>query len=197
MRIARAVLMFIASLLLTFPAAAQTQITTAVIEGVVTDASGGVLPGVNVAVKNVATNLARVLVTDGEGRFNHFQGGSVYWTPWTGGHEVHGSIRDHWAGLGWEQGFLGFPVTGEMATPDGVGRFNHFEGGSIYWTPWADSHVVHGAIRAQWAALGWERGTLGYPTSDEYAVPGGQRSTFEHGALTWIQSSGRVEVSIG
>lgn len=131
----------------------------------------------------------------GAGRYNHFQGGSVYWTPWTGGQEVHGSIRDRWAGLGWEQGFLGFPVTGELATPDGVGRFNHFEGGSIYWTPWTDSHVVHGAIEAQWAALGWERGPLGYPTSDEYAVPGGRRSTFEHGALTWSQSGGHVEMT--
>ena len=51
------------------PAAAQTQITTAVIEGVVVDASGAVLPGVDVEVRNVDTNLTRTLVTDRDGRF--------------------------------------------------------------------------------------------------------------------------------
>ena len=50
-------------------AAAQTQITTAVIEGVVTDPSGAVLPGVGVEIRNADTNLARSLVTDRDGRF--------------------------------------------------------------------------------------------------------------------------------
>jgi hypothetical protein len=51
------------------PVSAQTQITTAVIEGVVTDASGAVLPGVDVEVRNVNTNFTRSLVTDQNGRF--------------------------------------------------------------------------------------------------------------------------------
>ena len=50
-------------------AAAQTQITTAVIEGVATDPSGAVLPGVGVEIRNADTNLARSLVTDRDGRF--------------------------------------------------------------------------------------------------------------------------------
>ncbi len=53
----------------TLPARAQTQITTAVIEGVVVDASGAVLPGVDVEVRNVDTNFTRTLVTDRDGRF--------------------------------------------------------------------------------------------------------------------------------
>src|SRR5947209_850501 len=39
------------------------------IEGVVTDASGGVLPGVTVAIKNMDTNVSRDLVTDERGRY--------------------------------------------------------------------------------------------------------------------------------
>src|SRR5580765_3069181 len=39
------------------------------IEGIVTDASGGVLPGVAVVVKNLDTNVARDLVTDAGGRY--------------------------------------------------------------------------------------------------------------------------------
>jgi hypothetical protein len=50
-------------------AAAQSQITTAVIDGTVVDASGAVLPGVEVEIRNADTNLTRTLTTDREGRF--------------------------------------------------------------------------------------------------------------------------------
>jgi len=49
--------------------AAQSQITTAVIEGTVVDASGAVLPGVDVEIRHVDTNLTRTLTTDRNGRF--------------------------------------------------------------------------------------------------------------------------------
>ena len=57
------------SLALAVPAVAQTQITTGVIEGMVTDASGAVLPGVSVDARNAETNLTRTLTTDRDGRF--------------------------------------------------------------------------------------------------------------------------------
>jgi len=54
-------------------AAAQTQITTGVIQGTVVDESEAVVPGATVEVKNVETNIARTLSTDGEGRFVFLQ----------------------------------------------------------------------------------------------------------------------------
>ena len=39
---------------------AQSQATTGVIEGTVTDATGGVLPGVTVTLRNTATNFEQV-----------------------------------------------------------------------------------------------------------------------------------------
>jgi len=48
---------------------AQSQATTGVIEGTVTDPSGAVLPGVTVTMKNTATNYVVTQVTDGGGRF--------------------------------------------------------------------------------------------------------------------------------
>ncbi|HEY7059675.1 MAG TPA: TonB-dependent receptor [Vicinamibacterales bacterium] len=57
------------SLAFSAPTWAQTQITTAVIEGIVVDASGAVLPGVDVEVRNVDTNFTRSLVSDRDGRF--------------------------------------------------------------------------------------------------------------------------------
>jgi Zn-dependent metalloprotease len=130
----------------------------------------------------------------GGGRFNHFQGGSIYWTPATGAHEVHGLIRAKWASLGWECSFLGFPLTDETTTPDGIGRFNHFQGGSIYWTPATGAHEVHGAIRDKWASLGWERSRLGYPTSDEQPFGSGRISYFQGGYIFWFPWIGAVVV---
>ncbi|HMD33507.1 MAG TPA: carboxypeptidase-like regulatory domain-containing protein, partial [Vicinamibacterales bacterium] len=49
--------------------AAQSQITTGVVDAIVLDTSGAVLPGVDVEIRNVDTNLTRTLTTDRNGRF--------------------------------------------------------------------------------------------------------------------------------
>jgi len=136
---------------------------------------------------------------DGAGRFNHFigsGGASIYWTPAGGALEIQGAIRTLWAATGWERGPLGYPTTDETTTPDQLGRYNHFtgSGGSIYWTPGTGAHEVHGAIAARWAALGWERSPLGYPTSNEYTVTGGRASTFVHGTVTWNAATGATTI---
>jgi hypothetical protein len=66
----RMLLVLFASLVL-FPvvAFAQSQATTGVIEGTVTDASGAALPGVTVTAKNTATNFEQTTTTDRNGRF--------------------------------------------------------------------------------------------------------------------------------
>ncbi|WP_020662100.1 GH25 family lysozyme [Amycolatopsis benzoatilytica] len=137
---------------------------------------------------------------DGIGRYNHFngaQGASIYWTPATGAQSIHGAIRTKWASLGWERG-LGYPTTDESGTPDGIGRYNHFngaQGASIYWTPATGAQSIHGAIRTKWASLGWERSGLAYPTSDEFAVTGGRRNTFQHGTITWFSADSTTQVA--
>ena len=45
-----------------------------------------------------------------------------------------GDIRNKWLSIGGASSVLGQPLTDELTTPDGIGRFNHFQGGSIYWT---------------------------------------------------------------
>jgi uncharacterized protein with LGFP repeats len=131
---------------------------------------------------------------DGHGRYNHFQGGSIYWSPETGAFEVHGLIRDKWAALGWEQSFLGYPTTDESVTPDTRGRYNHFQNGSIYWTPQTGAFEINGAIHDKWASLGWENSPLGYPISDEEPSSGGwtRQSRFEHGIIKWSSDQGAV-----
>ncbi len=56
--------------LLATPAAAQTQITTGVIQGTVVDATGAVVPGANIEARNLDTNAIRSLTSDGDGRFS-------------------------------------------------------------------------------------------------------------------------------
>ncbi|MFP5218321.1 MAG: SpoIID/LytB domain-containing protein [Actinomycetes bacterium] len=132
---------------------------------------------------------------DGAGRYNHFERGSVYWSPSTPAAGVWGAIRQRWAAMGWEKSALGYPVTDETPTPDGRGRFNHFQHGSVYWSPATGAHDVQGAIRARWASLGWETGRLGYPVSDQYVVAGGSRSDFQGGSITWNASTGATTVT--
>jgi uncharacterized protein with LGFP repeats len=103
-------------------------------------------------------------VAGGRGRASDFERGVIAWTPQTGAHEVHGAILRRWITLGRENG-LGFPLTDELTTPDTRGRYNHFENGSIYWTPQTGAQEVTGVIKNTWAGAGWERGPLGYPTS--------------------------------
>ena len=129
---------------------------------------------------------------DDPGAYNHFEGGSVYWSPAIGAREVRGSIRVTWARLGWENSTLGFPTTNELPTPTKPGAYNHFQAGSIYWSPATGAHEVRGAIREAWARRGWENSALGFPTSDEYAVPGGRASDFQFGRIVWTPQRGAV-----
>jgi hypothetical protein len=130
------------------------------------------------------------------GRFRHYRGGSIYWSPASGAHDVRGAIRDTWAQLGWERGGLGYPVTGDSRAGDGVGFFNHFQGGTIIWGPASGAYEVRGAIRDTWAQLGWERSGLGYPvTGDSRAGDGvGFFNHFQNGTIIWGPATGAREV---
>ncbi|QNQ89420.1 hypothetical protein GP475_01335 [Corynebacterium poyangense] len=125
----------------------------------------------------------------GLGRFNHFEGGSIYWTSTTDAHVVWGAIRQRWADLGWEQSPLGFPTTDEVFTPDLRARFNHFQHGSIYWHPEYGAVEVPGGIRNIWHNNQWERGTLGYPIAVPQTVSGGAVQQFQGGEIGVFRAS--------
>jgi hypothetical protein len=106
------------------------------------------------------------------------------------------AIDDKHAALGGSGGFLGAPTSAETTCPDGVGRFRHYNGGSIYWTPSTGAWEVHGDIRGLWASLGWETSPLGYPISDERNTPHGtgRVSDFQRGSIYWDGVRGAYEV---
>ena len=133
---------------------------------------------------------------DGVGRYMHFQRGSIFWTVQTGAWEVHGALGEKWIELGAGQGLLGYPLTGEMSTPDGQGRFQHFQKGSLFCGPGSGAHALFGPIRDRWAQMGWENGFLGYPAADEAPTPDGAGTCcqFQHGVIYWTPETGAHEV---
>ena len=129
--------------------------------------------------------------------FQNYEGGVIILTQLSPSKvfEIHGDIYKKWVQMGREN--YGLPLTDETATPDTVGRYNHFtDGKSIYWHPTTGAHAIYGGIRALWSSLGWERSELGYPTSDEMNAPDGigRISYFQQNAIYWTAAAGPVVV---
>lgn len=104
-------------------------------------------------------------------------GAQIWWSIGTGANVILGAIYSKWLSLDRERSFLGLPIGDELNAPGG-GRFNNFQGGSIYWHPTIGAFEVHGAIRDLWLSLGGP-GTIGYPTTDELDIPSGRVSCFK------------------
>lgn len=131
----------------------------------------------------------------GAGCFTHLSNGkSIYFSPDTGSQLVRGVIRNRYESLGWERSFLVYPTTNERCGLLRSGCFNHFQGGSIYFSPNTGAWPVGGAFRDAWASKGWERSPFGYPITGE-KHPGGEAPAnhrvqqFEYGFLYWNGSS--------
>ncbi|MEV6554407.1 hypothetical protein AB0M22_01710 [Nocardia sp. NPDC051756] len=106
----------------------------------------------------------------------------------------------------------GAPLDDARGTADG-GQFQRFERGVFYTEPNVNggkAYAVNGPILAKWGELGWERGALGYPTSNVYhlstggfAIPligyfgdtPGRWSKFQHGVIYWTEATGAHPVS--
>ena len=105
--------------------------------------------------------------------------------------EVNGEILAKYLLSGGPSGSLGFPRTSEMMGAHGVGRYNHFVDGSIYWFPLLGAYIVSGVIKDKWVELGAEGGPLGYPTADaENLEGGGVRGRFQYGMIHYLPGRG-------
>ena len=130
------------------------------------------------------------------GAYQHFTGGSIYFHPSTGAHRVTGGIRNLWEAQGWERGQMGYP-TGEETTTAGGGVYQTFQGGTAYWHPGSESYFVHDAIMGTYGFYNWERGELGYPSSDETpSANGGVYQIFQGGTAYWSPRSGSHAVPL-
>lgn len=130
------------------------------------------------------------------GRAQDFRNGRIIWSAKTGAKVVGGGIGGAYVAAGGPGGWLGFPTSDELATPDRIGRFNRFQNGNIYWTAKTGAHAVGGAILADWGKAGYERGPLKYPTGDEIDTPNkkGRVQAFQIGGYYWTPSNGAHSV---
>ena len=86
----------------------------------------------------------------------------------------------------------GEPVIREGPTVGNRGWYNLYSRGAVYWTPTTGSWEVFGDIYSYWAGKKWESSPQGYPTSNEYDIPGGRQQNFEKGHLRWTASNRQV-----
>ena len=149
-------------------------------------AAGGVQAG-------LLPTSSETVAPDGIGRYNTFSGGrAIFWSPSTGAHLLLGGILDRWWGLGGPRSGLGYPTSTEFALPGDRGTGVTFQGGHVYWSPATGAFEVQGSIGVAYQRAGGVSSSLGLPVSGEYDVPGGRRSDFQHGSLTWLRGTGAV-----
>ena len=95
-------------------------------------------------------------------------------------YSTHGGIQSYWSAQGWENGWLGYPVSEEIKTAGGA--YQRFEHGTVYWSSATGAHGVHnGMTLRKYEKLGGPSGELGFPTSEERNLRGGWSQSFEHG----------------
>lgn len=130
-----------------------------------------------------------------------FQGGRMYLKNGaTNAHEVHGAILTKFLATGGVNTW-GYPVTNETDLKKNgavIGKFSEFEGCTIYWSGTTGAFEVHGDIRRKYRDMAGPSGDLGFPISDEGAIPGfagGRYSCFQHGSLLWYGSFNSIIVA--
>lgn len=150
---------------------------------------------------------AMTLNPDGTGYRQRFVNGFIYWSPSTGAHAVTTDSAKVWAKYGWEAGWMGYPLGGEVpvsgSSPiDGEthGWVQIFQGGRIYRTPILGGYqiaVITGAIFDRWNSLGGTQGPLGFPIADEAVAPDGvgRYSIFQQGVIYWHPRYGAWEIT--
>lgn len=157
--------------------------------------SGGAIA----AATQIATWLGDCLtgeypVTNGSAQ--DFKGGRVLWSSGTGAHAVAGQIGGTYQATAGPAGPLGLPTAAEQPLPDGKGRYQSFQNGSIYWSPETGAQVVRGAILAEWGRQGFEGGPAGYPTGPENKTPerDGMVQGFQGGPIYFSDKTGAHRV---
>ena len=129
------------------------------------------------------------------GAVQTYENGQIRWSTRGGAHPIWGKILERYKTAEAEGRSLGWPTANEMKDAADGGAYQHFTGGSIYFHPSTGAHRVSGGIRNLWEGQGWERGQMGYPTSEETATAGGGvYQTFQGGTAYWHPRTGSYYV---
>jgi len=76
--------------------------------------------------------------------------------------------------------------------------YQSFSGGDIHWSSKTGAHATWGELRRYWGAKGYERGHLGYPTSNPTCSSSERcEQNFTGGRISWVKGIGVTESSLG
>lgn len=115
--------------------------------------------------------------------YQNFKGGEIVYSKKTGAYIVKGSIKSKWNKLGSGKSKLKLPKSDEKKLKKG--SYQKFEKGKIYYSKKTGSQpIYYGTIHSKWAKTKYEKGKLGYPTSDQYYSKGKYRQKFQGGYIT-------------
>src|SRR5579871_4105977 len=114
------------------------------------------------------------------------QGSAIISSSSTGTYTVIGCIYQKYVALGGTKSFLGLPTSEQVAINNG--HASYFQGtscgsggggGGIFDGPASGVHEVHGCIFQEYlVAQGGPAGVLGFPTTDQQSIAGGDVSYF-------------------
>ncbi|MBP1136296.1 L,D-peptidoglycan transpeptidase YkuD (ErfK/YbiS/YcfS/YnhG family) [Arthrobacter sp. PvP023] len=122
----------------------------------------------------------------GSGCQQQYQGGTIYWSAKTGAYATNGAIKGRFDGLEGIEGYLGYPLTGEVCNQPNGGCYQWFQGGLIFWSPATGAQPVRGGMKSKYEAMGWHRSYLGYPATPETCDGSACVQGFQGGYVTWI-----------
>ncbi|MEJ7584222.1 MAG: hypothetical protein WKF43_09075 [Acidimicrobiales bacterium] len=130
--------------------------------------------------------------SDGIGRYQYFQHGSIWVTYATGAHWLGGRVHDKYRALDGPGSPLGYPTSNFVIVTGGyVARF---ESGSIYERVGGEVAAVHGRTEEKYRDLGEHRGLLRWPVTDVRALGPGFRTDFEQGSILYRPGLAVAEV---
>ncbi|UOW93095.1 lysin A [Mycobacterium phage NoShow] len=120
---------------------------------------------------------------DGKGRFAQFENGYIYWSPDTGAWAIPRHLFETYAELGYEAGPLGYPIAPHDVVEGG--DVQAFQRGVLYRKYGESGHFITGAIGNRYRLNQYERGFLGWPTTNETKQGGMIWQGFEHGRIAF------------
>ncbi len=115
-------------------------------------------------------------------RYQDFMGGALLLSPNGQVYESIGDSRMAWERSGWGNGPLGYPTSNVIELSDAA-SYQLYETGRIMTNPAGDTFFMYGKLLDAWIAQDYERGSLGYPTSDVTCDASGCTQDFEGGTL--------------
>ena len=112
------------------------------------------------------TGQERTFAYNKKARYQNFQKGMIIHSSQTGAQPLKGAIQTRWKNNGWERSRLKLPTSPEKRLANGA--FQKFQGGSIHWSPKTGAHstIAGSPIQKKWGSLKYEKGHMGYPTSE-------------------------------